>query len=153
MQFQPYLIFGGNCEEALSFYERVLGAERQMMLKFKDAPPMPENAAGEGCAGGQLPAGMDDKVMHASILLDGDMLMASDAVTAYDGMKNVSVTLTFPTVERAREVFTALSEDGNVEMPLGETFWVESFGAVTDRFGTSWMINGGKSKLGGAYDA
>jgi PhnB protein len=153
MQFQPYLTFGGNCEEALSFYEQVLGAKREMMLKFKDAPPMPESAAGEGCAGGQLPPGMEDKIMHAAIVVDGCMLMASDAVTPYDGMKNVSVTLSFPTTARATEVFTAFSEGGKVEMPMGETFWVESFGAVIDRFGTSWLINGGKSKLGGAYDA
>lgn len=152
MQFQPYLTFGGNCEEALEFYEKVLGAKRQMMLKFKDSPPMPEGAAGEGCVG-EMPLGLDEKVMHASILLDGAMLMASDAVMPYDGMKNVSVTLTFPTTDRAKEVFESFADGGKVEMPLGETFWVETFGAVIDRFGTSWLINGGKSKIGGPYDA
>jgi PhnB protein len=147
MQFQPYLVFGGNCAEAMTHYQKVLGAKMQRMMRFKDAPEMPEGATMEGCAGGEMPEGLDDKVLHACIELDGSILMASDAMTPYDGMKNVSVTLSFPTVQRAQEVFDALAAGGKVDMPMAETFWVEKFGAVTDRFGTSWMINGGTAKL------
>jgi PhnB protein len=147
MQFQPYLTFGGNCAEAMAHYEKVLGAKMQRFIRFGDAPPMPEGAMTEGCPGGELAPDMADKVMHATIELDGAMLMASDAMGPYDGMKNVAVTLSFPTPERAEQVFTALAAGGKIDMPMGETFWVEKFGAVTDRFGTSWLINGGKAKL------
>jgi PhnB protein len=145
MQFQPYLFFGGNCAEAMTTYEKVLGAKMQMMMKYSDTPKGPEPA--DGCAA--LPPGMGDKIAHAAIELDGGMLMASDSVPldAYQGMKHVYVTISFPTVERAKEVFDALSQNGKIEMPMGETFWVESFGSLVDRFGTGWMINGGKPKF------
>lgn len=147
MQFQPYLTFGGNCAEAMTHYEKVLGARMQRFIRFSDAPPMPEGAATEGCPGGELTPDMMDKVMHATIELDGAMLMASDSLAPYEGMKNVAVTLSFPSIERAEQVFTALASGGTVVMPFSETFWVEKFGAVTDKFGTSWLINGGKAKL------
>ncbi len=144
MQFQPYLFFGGNCAEAMQTYERVLGAKMQMMMKYGETPKGPE---GPGCA--ELPANMADKIAHAALELDGDMLMASDSMPleSYQGMKHVYVTVSFPTVERAQEVFGALSQGGKIEMPMGETFWVESFGSLVDRFGTGWMINGGKPKF------
>ena len=35
---QPYLFFNGRCEEALEFYRSALGAEVEMLSRFKDAP-------------------------------------------------------------------------------------------------------------------
>ena len=55
---QPYLFFGGNCEEALEFYREHLGAEVQMLLRFSENPePMPPE---------MLADGFEDKVMHAT---------------------------------------------------------------------------------------
>lgn len=147
-QFQPYLFFGGRCAEAMQFYERVLGGRLTALMKYRDAPPQPEP---EGCAGnGPLPPEAMDLVMHAALAFEEGLLMASDMPPnmPYEGMKGVSVAISLPTVARAREVLDALAEGGQVLMPMGETFWVEAFGCVTDRFGTSWMINGGKSKIG-----
>jgi PhnB protein len=139
MQFQPYLTFNGNCAEAMKFYERVLGGQMQMMMKMKDAP--------EQCD--QMPAGAGDLIMHACLVLEGSMLMASDAMPGqpFDGMKGFGVAITYPTPEAARPVFEALSEGGQVGMPLGETFWAQAFGMVTDRFGTPWLINGGPKPM------
>jgi PhnB protein len=139
MQFQPYLTFDGNCEEAMRFYERVLGGQMQMMMKMKDAP--------QDC--GPLPEGAGDRIMHACLVLDGSMLMASDSMPGqpFQKMAGFGVAVTFPTVEAARNVFDAFAEGGDVMMPFGETFWAEAFGGVTDRFGTPWMINGGPKQL------
>ncbi|BAT58353.1 hypothetical protein GJW-30_1_00877 [Variibacter gotjawalensis] len=145
MQFQPYLFFGGTCAEAMTTYERVLGGKMQMMMKYSQTPPQ-EGPAPEGCA--ELPAGFGDKIAHAALELDGSMLMASDSpMPNFEPMKNVYVTVSFPTPEKAKEVFDALAQGGKVEMPMAETFWVESFGSLVDRFGTHWMINGGKPKF------
>jgi PhnB protein len=38
MQVQPYLFFDGRCEEALEFYRRALGAEVEMLMRFRDSP-------------------------------------------------------------------------------------------------------------------
>jgi PhnB protein len=61
-------------------------------------------------------------------------------------MHGFTVSLAYPSVDEAKRVFDALAEGGKVSMPFQETFWVERFGMVTDRFGTPWMVNGGKSK-------
>ena len=83
--------------------------------------------------------------MHACIELDGRLLMASDtpAGQPYEGMKGVSLALLYPTVDEAKRAFEALSPGGKVVMPLGPTFWADTFGMLTDRYGTSWMISGG----------
>jgi len=139
MQFQPYLTFDGNCAEAMKFYERVLGGQIQMMMKIKDAP--------EQCAG--MPPDAGDRIMHACLVLEGSMLMASDSMPGqpFEGMKGFGVAISYPTPEASRPVFEALAEGGQVGMPLGETFWAESFGMVTDRFGTPWLINGGPKQM------
>jgi len=134
MQFHPYLTFDGNCAQAMSFYHRVLGGELETMMKMKDAPQQCD----------QMPPGSEELIMHACLVLDGSMLMASDNMPGqpYAGMNGFSVAMTYPTADAAREVFEALAEGGKVTMPLGETFWAEAFGAVTDRFGAPWLING-----------
>jgi PhnB protein len=40
----------------------------------------------------------------------------------------------------AKRLFAALSEGGEVRMPLAKTFFSPLFGMVADRFGVSWMI-------------
>lgn len=56
---QPYLMFGGRCEEALEFYRTALGAQIDMIMRFKDSPEPPPP--------GMLPAGFENKVMHKQL--------------------------------------------------------------------------------------
>jgi PhnB protein len=131
-QIQPYLFFGGRCEEALNFYRTALGAELQMLARFKDSPePQPG-----------LPDCFDDKVMHASLRIGKTMLMASDGrcegPVNFDGF---SLSVTVPDEAEAERLFGALSEGGLVSMPLEKTFWAPKFGMLQDRFGVSWMIS------------
>lgn len=135
MQFQTYLFFDGKCGEAMRFYEHVLGGKIDMMMKYSESP--------EGCE--QMPPGSGDRIMHASLTVDGALLMASDTPGGQppEGMKGFSVSLNYPTPAAAKAVFDALAEGGKVGMPLGKTFFAETFGMVTDRFGTPWMVGGG----------
>ena len=128
-----YIFFNGNCAEAMRFYEKTLGAKMETYLTYGQGP-MPE-----GC-----PAGAENQVMHACLLVDGRRLMASDMLPQYGqkDMAGFSVSLTYDTAEEARRIFDALSAGGTVTMPLGKTFWAEAFGSFTDRFGTPWMVNG-----------
>src|SRR5262245_62096639 len=136
-QFEPYLFFDGNCAEAMRFYEKTLGGKMEMMLKASEAPVPMSKECGNGNG---------DAIMHACVLVDGRRLMASDWMSPepYPGMKGVSLTLLYPTGEEAQRKFDALVAGGQVSMPMGKTFWVESFGMLTDKFGTQWMISGGK---------
>lgn len=130
-----YLTFDGNAAEAMRFYEKTLGGKMQMMMTMGEAP-----------GAEQMPPDVKKRVMHASLAYGDGMLMASDTMPgqAYEGMKGFGVALTIETVADAQRVFDAFAEGGNVSMPFAKTFWVEAFGMVTDRFGTPWLINGGK---------
>ncbi len=137
-QLEPYLFFDGNCAEAMRFYEKALGGKLEMMMKASEAPP----GAGEPKADG-------DAILHACVMVEGRRLMASDWMSPdpYPGINGVSISLVYPTIEEAKRRFDALAAGGKVIMPLGETFWVESFGMLTDRYGANWMINGGKPAM------
>jgi PhnB protein len=131
---QPYLFFNGRCEEAIEFYGAALGAEVLMLMRFKDSP---EPASQPG----MLPPGSENKVMHASIRIGESTIMASDG--RCQGQLNFggfSLSLTAPDVAEADRIFAALSEGGNVIMPLSKTFWSQKFGMLTDQFGVGWMI-------------
>lgn len=131
-----YLFFNGNCAEAMRFYERTLGGKLEAMLTYGESPDP------EAC-----PPGDRNRIMHASLLVDGRRLMASDT-PGEDAkpMQGFALALNYAAADEARRAFDALSQGGSVLMPMGPTFWVESFGMLTDRFGTQWMVGGGKQK-------
>ena len=133
-QIDAYLIFNGNCADAMRFYERTLGAKLGMMMTHAESP-----------MAGQTPPGSENRIMHARLDLDGRLLMASDSMPGhpYHGMHGFSLSLMYPTADAGRALFDALSAGGQVTMPYQKTFWAEGFGMLVDRFGTPWMVNGG----------
>jgi PhnB protein len=130
-ELDAYLFFDGNCAEAMRFYEKTLGGKLESLMTHGEAPP------------GAAPPGNDDRIMHASLVLDGRRLMASDAMAGqpYERMQGISLSLTYPDAAEGRRIFDALADGGKVIMPYGETFWTKGFGMLVDRFGTPWMVN------------
>jgi PhnB protein len=132
MLVQSYLFFNGRCEEALEFYRRAIGAETTMMMRFKDSPEPPP----PGCA-----PSSDKKIMHAIFKVGDTEIMASDGqATGKPKFDGFSLSLTLPNAAEAEKKFKALSDGGNVVMPLGKTFFSPCFGMVADRFGVNWMV-------------
>jgi PhnB protein len=129
---QPYLFFGGRCEEAIDFYKTTLGAEVEMLLRYEDSPEPPPP--------GMLQPGFEDKVMHATIRIGGAVLMASDGCDDKSRFDGFRLSLALPTDADAHRAFAGLSDGGDVHMPLSKTFWSPCFGMVTDRFGVGWMV-------------
>lgn len=129
---QPYLFFGGRCEEALEFYKITLSAQVNMVMRYSDSP--------EAIPPGRLAPGFEDKVMHASFRVGGSVLMASDGCEEGLGFSGFSLSLALPNEDEAKRLFAALSEGGEVTMPLSKTFWSPSFGMLTDQFGIGWMV-------------
>lgn len=129
---QPYLFFGGRCEEALEFYRKALGAEVEMLMRFKEAPePQPG-----------LPECFADKIMHASVRVGETTIMASDGRCEGEAtFEGFSLSITVPDEQEADRVFAALSEGGLVTMKLEKTFWTPKFGMLQDRFGVGWMVS------------
>ena len=131
---QPYLFFNGSCEQAVEFYRKALGAQVEMMMRYKESPEAPPP--------GRVPPGFENKIMHTSFRVGGTTIMASDGCSAdkpnFDGF---SLALSVATEAEADRAFAALAEGGKVEMPLAKTFWSPRFGMVTDRFGIGWMVS------------
>jgi PhnB protein len=133
MQVQAYLFFDGRCEEAIDFYRRVLGAEVEMLLRFKDSPEPPPP--------GTVPPGAENKVMHSQLRISDSVVMASDGMCQNKpSFQGFSLSLTVPDEAAADRLFAALGDGGQVQMPLSKTFFSPRFGMVADRFGVSWMI-------------
>ena len=131
-QVQAYLNFDGRCDEALAFYGLALGAEVELLMRFKDSPEPPP----PGCGPTDL-----NKVMHAQFRIGETVLMASDGRCAGKSkFEGTSLSLTVQTEEEAAHAFDALAKRGKVEMPLAKTFFSPRFGIVTDRFGVMWMV-------------
>jgi PhnB protein len=133
MQVQPYLMFDGRCEEALEFYRKAVGAKITALMRFKE---MPEPTSPEMC-----PPGSAEKVMHSSFTIGETTLMASDGKnTGKPVFQGISLSLLAADEAEAKRLFTALGDGGQVQMPLGKTFFSPAFGMVADRFGVSWMV-------------
>lgn len=134
-----YLNFERNTEEAFLFYQSVFGGEFEGGInRMGEVPPQE----------GMPPLPEDDKnlVMHIALpITGGHMLMGTDApesmgFTLNQG-NNVHLNLEPDTKEEAERLFSALSEGGEVQMPLQMMFWGAYFGSFKDRFGVNWMVN------------
>mgnify|MGYP001549423980 CR=1 FL=1 len=130
MQVQPYLFFDGTCDQALDFYSKAIGAKVGMRMYFRDAPDQamirPESR---------------DKVMHAAVQIGETTLLASDGhcggAPSFEGF---AISLSADSKTKAEQYFAALSEGGNVTMPLDKTFFAGAFGMLRDKFGVAWII-------------
>jgi PhnB protein len=127
---EPYLFFGGRCEEAIEFYRSALGAEVTMLMRFRESPE-PGTCAPES----------ENKVMHANLRIGDFTLLVSDGrcegKAAFDGF---ALSLTLLNEAEAERLFAPLADGGQVQMPLSKTFFSPCFGMVTDRFGVPWML-------------
>jgi PhnB protein len=136
-RIEPYLFFEGRTEEALEFYRQALGAEVQFMMRYSESPDQAQ------CPDGSVPPG--DKVMHATIKIGDTQVMASDGLCS-GKPKFEGFSLAYPATDEAdaKRRFDALAKGGEVQMPLGETFFARAFGMVKDKFGLGWMVIAGQ---------
>jgi PhnB protein len=133
MEIQAYLFFEGHCEEAIKFYQQALSAELVMLMHYRDSPEPPSPECADQIS--------EDKIMHAMLRIGGSLLMVSDGLCSgkpvFAGFR---LHLTAATPAEAEQKFNALAEGGEINMPLGKTFWSPSFGMLNDRFGVGWMV-------------
>jgi len=133
MHFNPYVNFYGRCEEALEFYKAALGGSYEIVMRAKDMPQSDEH---------QTPAGWENKVLHSRFSFDGGEFLASDgqAGTTRPADSAISLCAQTKSADEAKRIYAKLSEGGEIDMPMQETFWSPAFGMFTDKFGIYWMI-------------
>ncbi|AVI51117.1 VOC family protein [Pukyongia salina] len=132
-----YITFNGNCEEAFNLYRSVFGGEFATISKFRDMPDDPKYPVSEEDK---------DKIMHVSLPISQEtVLMGSDTGAEWGKQfkqgNNFSISINANSREEADTFFKALSQDGEVVMPMSDTFWESYFGMLTDRFGIQWMVS------------
>ena len=130
MFIQPYLFFDGRCDEAIEFYKKAIGAEVEMLMRWKDSPDK-----------SMCSPGNENKVMHSCIKIGETSVMASDGRnTGKPNFDGFALSVDAKSDADAKTMFDALSDGGEVVMPMGPTFFASSFGMVRDRFGVHWMV-------------
>ncbi len=125
----PYLVFDGNCGEAMKFYQSILGGKLEMQT-FADAPM--ESAAD-----------MKSKIMHATLQNDTLSFMASDNMpgNTFVSGNNVHLSVAGNDEKTLTDYFNKLAVGGKIVMPLQKQFWGDVFGMLTDKYGIHWMFN------------
>ena len=130
MRLNTFLNFGGNCVEALRFYEQHLGGRITMLMRREEQPGQPVTWPG-----------WERSIQYAVMNLGETQLMASDVPPDhFQTMRSVYLSLTADSPAEAERIWALLSDGAQIFMPMAETFFATRFGQLRDKFGTSWMI-------------
>jgi PhnB protein len=133
-KINTYLNFDGKAEEAFTFYKSVFGGEFAMVSRMTDAPGT-EN----------LPDDEKKRIMHISLPIGDEMLMASDIIPSMGHKLQFGnyayISVFTESRQEADRIFNGLSPGGEIEMPMEDAFWGDYFGSFKDKFGVNWMIN------------
>jgi PhnB protein len=130
MKLHTFVNYGGNCEQALKFYEEHLGGKITMMMRRAEQPEQPVTWPG-----------WENSIQYAIMDIGDTQLMASDvAPDRFQPMRSVYLSLTVDNAAEAERIWGTLADGGQILMPLIETFFAVRFGQLRDKFGTSWMI-------------
>jgi PhnB protein len=128
MKLNTYVNFPGKCAEAFHFYEEHLGGKIGMMMTHGQSPDQ-----------SQVNPEWKDAVLHARISIGDTELMGADIPNAQP-VRSAYLSLAVQSDSEAERIFSALSQSGEVFMPMQETFFATRFAQLRDRFGINWMI-------------
>lgn len=128
-QLYPYLIFTGNCREAMEFYRDCLDGEITLMQPFSEAPM-------------DVPGEAKHLIFNSEMLAGDICIKASDNMPTNETISgnNFSMFTHFSEQAEMLTAFTKLSSDGNVMMPVGDTPTGGKFGMLADKYGVQWML-------------
>jgi len=132
VKLTPYITLEGTAREAIQFYEQAIGAKVLSMITYGEMPDMPNTFNDE----------LKNLVAHAKLQVGETELMFSDSPggSHIAGGKRVTICITTNDVEKSKQIFDALQQDGQVNMPFKEESFSPGFGDVTDKFGVTFQI-------------
>ena len=130
MKLNPHLTFNGNCGEAFEFYERLLGGSLTR-TSFGDSP-----------VANHVPEEWKNRIVHATLSMDESEIAGADVpVEEYKKPEGFYLLIEPEDPDEAGRLFSALSKNGEVKIPLQEMFWSVCYGSLIDRYGTPWEIS------------
>ena len=132
MTFDIFLNFDGDCRAALEFYSSVFQLKMPThIMTYGEAPGITVEEAHK------------NRILYSSLPIYGCNVMFSDCFPGSGHIKGTNIALTLGTTD-AQEIerlYTALSKDGTIKMPLGPTFFSELYAMITDKFGITWQLS------------
>ena len=136
MQIRPYLIFRGECQEAIELYKRAFKTEVAEIMHFSDIPQNPDNTV-------QIKDIQKDWIVMATLPFGDNFMRMSDTIGELNDAPTEKISIAVETnVDEVKHAFAVLSEEGNVNAPLHETFFSPCHGVVRDKFGVMWVLVG-----------
>ena len=132
MEIVPNLHFDGDCEKAIELYERAFKTKRMILLKNKDANPRDVN---EPIDDGEL-----ERVYHAEMLIENQRIMLNDNDNELLRGTNVSLMISFDSVEEVKEAYEVLKDGAKIIVPLKKTTYSSGFVSLIDRYGVRWEL-------------
>ena len=134
MKASPYLMFNGNCMEAIGFYEKAFNTKAVGVCQYKDTPPM------EGMP--PMPAEIEELVMHSVLPIGNSTIYLCDTTPDQArAFANGSIPcVELDDAESVKDAFEVLKEGGKVFCEAGEAFWNKCYAEVEDKFGLKWSV-------------
>ena len=133
MKLNVYLSFDGRCREAFEFYQKALGGRISFIQTIGESP-----------MASSMPLEAHGRIMHVTLQIGDQVLQGADAPPGqFTEPAGFCVATEFDNVAEGERVFTALAQNGRVQMPFQATFWAKGFGMLIDQFGTPWLVNAG----------
>ena len=130
MKLYTYLNYGGNCRQAFEFYAANLGGKITMLTTHGEQPESTN-----------VPPEWKNAVLHARIEIGGTTVLGADIPPErFQPMRSAYLSLLVDSDDEAERIYDLLAEDGQIFMPMEETFFARRFAMLRDRFGTSWML-------------
>ena len=135
MKLNPYLAFDGRCREAFEFYQKALGGKISFIQTIGESP-----------MASSTPVEAHGRIMHVTLQIGDQVLQGADApLGLFTEPAGFCVAVHFDDVAEGERVFSALAQDGTIQMPFQSTFWAKGFGMLIDQFGTPWIVNAGQA--------
>ena len=125
--FQHYLMFGGDCEEALKTYEKAFGGKVTYLCRYGDME-------------GYSQEEQKNLVMHSNFYVGESSIMCADYPYKTTSGDNAFVMPPFKTIDEVRKAWNILKEGGEVIQELCTPFYAEIYGTLRDKYGINWML-------------
>lgn len=138
MKIEPKLVFNGDCSEALAFYLKVFNGEQPHVQTYGDNK---EHLAKMHIS---ITPDWKDKVMHGSFVLpNGYKVFMADRCEKEEFHQGNAdaIALEFSDQEAMDKIYHALSEGGNIPVPIHKAFWHAMYAEVVDKFKKRWVLN------------
>jgi PhnB protein len=127
----PYLVFNGNCNEVLDFYQKAFESDIGAPMLYGEYIP-------DGVK--TIPSDLSTWVLHSEMQICGTNFWFADEIGNLEKGNIVRLTLTVPTHTDAQKIFDRLNESAEITLPPTETFYSTFHAALTDKFGINWNI-------------